>query len=539
MVLLLVRQTVHSLNVPGWSFYPALLHDPAVPEGAVRHLDESGCWFVDWSQPAVLPIYQVALAIARLAHRLAERSGRCDPENAWVAGLLAPLGWLAVAAVDPAGAAAGRADPAHHRHPLQVERRHWGLDQSAVARRLARHWGLPGWLTGVVGRLGLPADTARALGSDADLFRVVQLAAALAQRPGQTLHLPVGSPVADNAAALGLPADGLEALAQELAEEAPPQPDRWEPPAQQPLLRDLLALAAENRRLRGTAPLERLENELDELYQALEGQCSGEAERLQARKLAALAEFAAGAGHEINNPLAVISGQAQYLLKQLQHAERRAQDPEADSAGRLPHAAFRDSLRVIIEQSQRIHSILRDLWRFARPPEPDRQPIDLHGLIQEVEASLRELAAARKVRLCCERPAANGFGLPPPLTVRADASQLRTALACLMRNAIEAAPEEGWARVRLETPAPDQVDVLIEDSGTPPAPPQREHLFDPFYSGRPAGRGRGLGLPTAWRLVRAHGGDVRLASSAPGEPTRFILSLPRDAEANGEAPASA
>jgi signal transduction histidine kinase len=75
---------------------------------------------------------------------------------------------------------------------------------------------------------------------------------------------------------------------------------------------------------------------------------------------------------------------------------------------------------------------------------------------------------------------------------------------------------------------PDQtgyVEVLIEDSGRELPPQQREHLFDPFYSGRSAGRGAGLGLPTAWSLTRQQGGDVYL-SSQPGEPTRFVMRLP-------------
>ena len=73
---------------------------------------------------------------------------------------------------------------------------------------------------------------------------------------------------------------------------------------------------------------------------------------------------------------------------------------------------------------------------------------------------------------------------------------------------------------------------MVEDSGTGPAPSQREHLFDPFYSGRLAGRGRGLGLPTAWRLAREHGGDVRY-ESVSGGPTRFVLSLPLPGSESG------
>jgi signal transduction histidine kinase len=94
-----------------------------------------------------------------------------------------------------------------------------------------------------------------------------------------------------------------------------------------------------------------------------------------------------------------------------------------------------------------------------------------------------------------------------------------------LRNAVEAAPAQGWAGVRVEMPSPERLDLIVEDNGRGPLPGDREHLFDPFYSGRQAGRGRGLGLPTAWRLARQHGGDVRLAYCENGL-TRFVLTLP-------------
>ena len=111
----------------------------------------------------------------------------------------------------------------------------------------------------------------------------------------------------------------------------------------------------------------------------------------------------------------------------------------------------------------------------------------------------------------------------------ADPKQLSTALACLLRNAIEAAPTEGWARLRVEVTATDRLRIAIEDSGPGPASTNSEHLFDPFFSGRAAGRGRGLGLPTAWRLARENGGDV-IFEPLPAGPTRFVMTLPRIAE---------
>ncbi|HZT80028.1 MAG TPA: ATP-binding protein [Gemmataceae bacterium] len=546
-VLLALRHADAVRAAPGLSFFPALLRTPFVLEEALRLLDADAP-FVDWGRPAVQPVHQAALTCARWAGRLAEATGRCDPDNAWAAGLLAPLGWLAVCAAGGAAeVGACLADPELARDPAAVQRRHWGLDHAALARRLARRWGLPPWLEAVVGHLGLPLDLAQSFGAEPALFLVVQLAVHLAQRPGRPcLHLPVGATLAGAAAALGLDAQQLDAL--DLAEDRetgrPGDREKAAAPVSVPagllvsvsaglpvslsgdprgvpLLRDLLAVAVENRRLHNAPAAERLEADVDALHEALERQRRAEQDNLQSRKLEALAEFAAGAGHEINNPLAVISGQAQYLLA-------REPEPERQKA-----------LRTIVGQAQRIHQVLRELMQFARPPRPQKQPVDVAGLVREVLTAAEESAGPRQVRL-----------LPPEgesaVFVAADPAQLRTALNCLVRNAVEAAsaagggrlsaisPEptadgrpptaDGWVRVRLERPA-GRVEVVVEDSGPGPTPAQREHLFDPFFSGRQAGRGRGLGLPTAWRLAREHGGDVRFVG-LPDGPTRFVLSLP-------------
>jgi signal transduction histidine kinase len=77
--------------------------------------------------------------------------------------------------------------------------------------------------------------------------------------------------------------------------------------------------------------------------------------------------------------------------------------------------------------------------------------------------------------------------------------------------------------------------IVFEDSGIGPPAGHREDLFNPFYSGREAGRGRGLGLPTAWRLAHEHGGDVAY-DPVPGGPTRFVLTLPRHIGSHDERP---
>jgi signal transduction histidine kinase len=557
-VLLLLRHSAATRAASSLSFFPALVQDPASAEAAVRLLDQPLAGFVDWSRPEAAPVYRASLTYAHLARALAERSERADPDNAWVAGLLAPLGWLAVAAIHPGHASACLTDPGFARAPTSTQQRCWGLDQAAITRRLGRRWRLPRWLAVVTGHLALPVETAKNLGADPDLFLVVQLAVSLAQQQGQPLRLGVGTTATEAAGALGLSGSDLEQVngccgKLLVPKESEDGVSRWARPDGVPLLRDLLVLAAENRRLNNRLVGAQLEQDVDDLQQALEGQLHGEAGRLEARKLSALAEFAAGAGHEINNPLAVISGQAQYLLSHLR-AESIPRIEDRGSRienGTLPlgdprsatldprFSGWEKALQTIIGQTRRIHQLLADLMQFARPPRPQPQPVDVAALVREVAASLQDLAAQRGVRLVVELDREGGRQPPAvsltPCLVSTDRGQVGTALTCLLRNAVEAAPADGWAGVRLEKPAGDLLELVIEDNGSGPSPAQREHLFDPFYSGRTAGRGRGLGLAMAWRLARENGGAVRF-DGTPAGLTRFVLTLPRPPQAETRAP---
>jgi signal transduction histidine kinase len=510
LLLLLRLPSARSLHDGQHIPFLSLLHEPALPEDALRHLSDPAPAFVAWDDPKLHPIYDAALTCAALAEQLALRKGLADADAAWACGLLAPLGWFAVSAVAPAKAAACLADPSLRHDPVETQLRHWGADHAALARRLARRWHLPDWLTATVGHLGLPEPRARTFGAEPALFHLTRLVLGLAREHGIDLGLGRSEWITESAAALGVPLSILPGFVADAIKRASLVSGGWESPRDQPLLRELLALAAENRRLRGVPLQQQLEHELDELQRAFEEQVRGEAQRLQTAKLGALAEFAAGAGHEINNPLAVISGQAQYLLNH--EREWFAADVEGKTT---------KALHTIIAQTKRVHSILRDLMQFARPAPAKKDWFDLPTLLGEVAAGLEELALQRGVRVEVGRT-------PEQLPVSADADQVRVALSCLLKNALEAVPAEGWARLRIVEPNGDgRVEVAVEDNGPGPEPEQREHLFDPFFSGRAAGRGRGLGLPIAWRLIRQQGGDVRLAAARPPEPTRFVVTLPR------------
>jgi len=476
-------------------------------------LEGSDTNVIDIHQSAPALVFRLSLTLARVNARLAASFALADPDEAWICGLLAPLGWLALTAMAPGAVAECLGEIEAGADPAAAQVRHLGIEVTALARRLARCWGLPGWAAAPAGNLGISGPIAADLGADPTLLHLTRLSVAVARRHGQALELPGAQLVEESTQTLGRPSlfEEADRIWDDCARQAEEVVSRreWRSPHGQDLVRDLLSLAADNRRLRSAPAACQRETEIDRLHTALEEQLNSAAGQLESAKLAALAEFAAGAGHEINNPLAVISGQAQYLL--------------AHQASWLPGEAegqARKALQTIIAQTRRIHSLLRDLMQFARPTEPSFGPVDLPSLAGEVAGSLGELAGQRRVRIevHCSRER---------LQVQGDVEQLRLALGCLVRNAVEAAPADGWVRLSIH-PCPERrrAEVAVEDNGPGPEANQRPHLFDPFFSGRTAGRGRGLGLPIAWRLARLQGGEVWMDSRREQEPTRFILSLP-------------
>lgn len=481
---------------------PDRFQSPILPETAASFLSVAPVGWIDHAAPVVAQLVSFSSSAAVFARRLAARTPTVSVDAAAGAALLAPLGWYAVAAVDPKAAAGCLFDPTFRLHPDRTLATAWGLDHDAIARRLSLRWRLPAWLGTVLGALNLPLHSTHHAVSDPDLFAVVQLAVHEAELRTVDLGLTRHIDRSEALAQLRLDEAGCEAILRSPVEQIePPSASMLDPdPRKVPVVRNLLLMAGEARRRNGASLVVRLEERADELHQALADLAHLSEERIRAAKLAGLAELAAGAGHEINNPLAVIAGNAQRML-------RTEQDPDRE-----------ESLRLIVRQTQRISTILRDLMQFARPPRPQPQHFPVSELLTAVRDELAPIAAERGVRI----ELAN---TPADVWVDADGKQLRHAVTAVARNGVEAAPPGGWVRLECE-PAAKRIAFVIEDSGPGLDEEAAEHAFDPFYCGRSAGRGRGLGLPTAWRLARENGGDLR-HETVPGRPTRFVVTVPR------------
>ncbi|HEY4235095.1 MAG TPA: HAMP domain-containing sensor histidine kinase [Lacipirellulaceae bacterium] len=226
-------------------------------------------------------------------------------------------------------------------------------------------------------------------------------------------------------------------------------------------------------------------------------------ERLEQEKLAALKELAYGAGHEINNPLANIAARAQSLLEDEVHPERRRK------------------LITIHRQAMRAHEMIADLMLFARPPQLNIADFDLRPAVATVIEELAELAAEREIQLACDSG-------DMPLVIAGDETQLAVAIGAVIKNAIEAVGANGHIQISLQRATIEYeawVEVVVRDDGPGVSEEVRRHIFDPFFSGREAGRGLGFGLSKCWRIVTEHGGRV-VVSSLAGQGAEFTISLP-------------
>jgi signal transduction histidine kinase len=233
------------------------------------------------------------------------------------------------------------------------------------------------------------------------------------------------------------------------------------------------------------------------------------AEALEREKLEAMAEFAAGAGHEINNPLTVIAGRAQLFLRQETDPERRR------------------ALALVNTQAMRVYEMIADMRLFARPPEPQREPTDLVALVDRVvrEISVR---AAEQETLVYRR------GDSGPVVVDVDPTQWSVALGALCHNALDALARQGHLEISVRR-AGRHVEMHVADDGPGIKPEERRHLFDPFYSARQAGRGLGMGLAKCWRIVTNHGGRIEVRSE-PGHGTVFVITIEQGSGTSDQAP---
>lgn len=243
------------------------------------------------------------------------------------------------------------------------------------------------------------------------------------------------------------------------------------------------------------------------------------------RLLEMMAEFAAGVGHELNNPLAVISGYAQALLKN-----------ETD-------ASKRRSLKSILDQTKRAYEMIVAVRTYAHPPVPEFNAVDVNAFfdawVSREEKRFEEAGVALS---------SQSVSSVEGLACKTDKAMLSAILDAIVQNALEAISFEknlGYGCLNAD-PAEiisdgrvilcvstcvkngtTCVQFIVEDNGPGLSVDFPELVFSPFYSGRLAGRGLGMGLSKAWRLAEQIGARIHFARTAVfAKGCRWSVELP-------------
>ena len=219
---------------------------------------------------------------------------------------------------------------------------------------------------------------------------------------------------------------------------------------------------------------------------------------VRTEKLAGLGRLAAGLAHELGNPLSAVRGYLELL----------GSNADAPENGEI--------LRRAQVEVERMHRLLRNLLDYAREEDDLPGPVELGDVMHEAARTVEHQVVFRGVAL----RVAPG---PATVAVRGVPAKLHQVLVNLLLNAAEAGAgsvelsagvHEGHAYLRV---ADDGEGVALEHQG---------RLFEPFFSTRPPGKGTGLGLATAFRIMEQHGGRLEV-ESAPGAGSRFTCWFPR------------
>ena len=240
---------------------------------------------------------------------------------------------------------------------------------------------------------------------------------------------------------------------------------------------------------------EKLRRQAEELEQQL----------IASGRLVSLGEITASMAHEFNNPLGIVMGFTQDLMSET--------DPSD------PH--YR-SLKIIDEESKRCEKIIRDLLQFARPKSADFCPTDVSPVIEKTLGLVANHLYKQKIEAITQLEE----NLPK---IYADSQELEQVLVNLYFNAIDAMPEGGALTVgaKLSPDAaqgPPEVAITVSDNGFGISPEDLRKIFLPFFTAKKK-RGLGLGLPICDRIIKNHGGRIKVESQ-PGQGTTFEIYLP-------------
>jgi len=236
-----------------------------------------------------------------------------------------------------------------------------------------------------------------------------------------------------------------------------------------------------------------------------------QAQFYQAEKMATVGTLAAGVAHEINNPLAAISGFAEGLKRRFRKME--------DQLDLQMTADLNEYANTIISECDRCRDIVQTLLTFSRPMASSLRPVDVNHCVNDTLFILQHHLKDRQ-NLSVQTDLLGSLPY-----IMGDESQLKQVIINLLTNAFDATVDGGSITVQTKLNEAGGVELVVEDTGYGIPPDAIDKLFEPFFTTKPVGQGIGIGLSTCYSIVKNHHGEISV-SSVDGEGTSFLVTLP-------------
>jgi two-component system NtrC family sensor kinase len=223
---------------------------------------------------------------------------------------------------------------------------------------------------------------------------------------------------------------------------------------------------------------------------------------IQSEKLSAVGEFVAGVAHELNNPLAAVMGFSE-MLKNAEVGDKN-----------------RRHVELIYKSAERCQKIVQSLLSFARRQAPERKPVQVNKLIEDVLEMVAYPLRTSNVKVITHLP-------PKQPLVLADGHQIQQVVLNIINNARQAIEaHQGSGRITITTHHDaGKLRITIHDNGPGIKPENLRRIFDPFFTTKEVGKGTGLGLSLCYGIIHEHGGHIT-AVSEPGDGATFTIELP-------------
>jgi two-component system, NtrC family, sensor kinase len=227
-----------------------------------------------------------------------------------------------------------------------------------------------------------------------------------------------------------------------------------------------------------------------------------ERQLLRADKLASLGQVSTGIAHEINNPLGVMLGYTQLLLRD-----------------HPPGTQIHDDLKTIEKHGRNCKAVVEDLLKFARSTRTTKTLVNLNESLTEVTSLLAHQFELDNIVLRTELD-----GSLPKMV--ADAEKLKQVFMNLLMNAKQAISGKGQITIATsKEDSGESVQVSVADTGCGIPSDLIDKIFDPFFTTKPVGEGTGLGLSVSYGIIQDHSGRIEVESH-PGQGSKFVITLP-------------